>query len=704
MDQSAPAPLIKNFDLAIAGMTCASCVARVEKVLGRVPGVHQVSVNLATETAHIEADATTGLPALIESVGRAGYKAAERRATAPVENHRELIELGIAVALSLPLLLSMLFPVPGWMALLLATPVQFWLGARFYAAGFNALRAATGNMDLLVALGTSAAYFLSLADFVRGTGPLYFEASAVVITLVRLGKFLEKRAKREAVKAISGLGGLRPALAHRAGADIPLPLIQIGDVIDVRAGERVPVDGVILSGAGFLDESHITGESLPVLREPGATILAGALNLQSLLQIRATAAPGETFLDRMARLIDTAQSSKPEIQRLADRISAVFVPVVILVAAATLIGWLLAGAALGPALINAVSVLVIACPCALGLATPAAILAGSSAAARHGILIRDADALQRGAHINFVAFDKTGTLTQGKPRLLQVERLGDLSEETILGHAAALAAGDNHPLCMALRRPASLPAIDLRSLPGRGVEGSIGGIRYILGSARLIADAGGRVPPQNLASEASHSYLALADGTLLAAFTFTDGLRPDARQAVARLRALGCEVMLLSGDREEAVRAAAATLGIDQFLAAASPEQKLAAIRARCDAGLKVAMVGDGVNDAASLAAADIGIAIGNAADLAVETADFSLLRPEVMLVADALDLSRRCWATLKQGLFWAMIYNVVGIALAAFGVLSPMIAGAAMAASSISVLGNALRLRNWRPGAGARA
>ncbi len=695
MDQAAPR--LKRFDLAIGGMSCASCVSRVEKVLGRVPGVHSVSVNLATETAHVEADAATSLPALIESVGRAGYKAARRLGVAPAAGQRELVELGAAVALSLPLLLGMLWPLPGWIALLLATPVQFWLGARFYIGGFKALRGGSGNMDLLVALGTSAAYCLSLTDLLRASGPLYFESGAVVITLIRLGKFLEGRAKRAAVKSITDLAALRPALAHRDGQDIPLARIDAGDVLEIRAGERVPADGVVLSGAGFLDESHLTGESLPVRREIGDKILAGALNLQSVLQIRATAAPGESFLDRMARLIDQAQASKPEIQRLADRVSAVFVPVVIGIAALTLVGWLLAGSAPGPAIIDAVSVLVIACPCALGLATPAAILAGCGAAAKHGILIRNTDALQHGARVNLVAFDKTGTLTEGRPRLVRVDVLGSLPREIVLAHAAALAAGDNHPLSAALLLPGVKPAENRRTLAGKGVEGSIGGVRYMLGSAPLIADAGGVAPALDLTG-GSASYLALGDGTLLAAFIFTDNLRPDASRSIARLRALGCQVMLLTGDREAAAWGVARELGIEDVVAGTSPEQKLAAVHARRQAGFVVAMVGDGINDAAGLAAADIGLAMGNAADLAVETADFALLRPELGLVADALELSRSCWRVLRQGLFWAMVYNVVGIALAAFGVLNPMIAAAAMAASSVSVLANALRLRNWKP------
>jgi P-type Cu+ transporter len=687
---------VTNFELAIAGMTCASCVARVEKSLLRVPGVQQVSVNLATETAHIEATGTK-LPELIAGVGRAGYTATERQDAPPRHSRRELFELLAAAILSTPLVLGMFYHLPGWLALALATPVQFWLGARFYIAGFKALRAGAGNMDLLVALGTSAAYLLSLADFLQHAGPLYFESSAVVITLVRLGKYLEGRSRREAVKSISGLTKLRPAMAHRAGGDVPVARIAIGDIIEIRAGEHVPVDGVIISGAGYIDERHLTGETLPVLCEPGAKILAGALNLDAVLQLRATTRPNETFLDRMARLIDSAQATKPEIQRLVDRVSAIFVPVIAVIAAVTFLGWMLAGASPASAIINAVSVLVIACPCALGLATPAAILAGTNAAAKHGILIRNANALADAAAVDFVAFDKTGTLTEGKPQLVETQLLSDQSLQSVLAQAASLAASDNHPLSAALRIPGIPPAENIRLLPGRGVEGSIAGVRTILGSAALIADAGGAAPAQPN-SETSLSYLARADGTLLAAFAFADATRADAKTTISRLRAMGCEVMLLSGDREAAVTAIAAELGITEFLADVTPDQKSAAIQAKRQAGHMVAMVGDGVNDAASLAAANIGIAIGNAADITIETADISLLRPETRLVADALALSRRSWTVLKQGLFWAMIYNLVGIPLAAFGFLNPTVAGAAMAASSVSVLTNALRLRNWKP------
>jgi Cu+-exporting ATPase len=698
MDQIIGTPA--RIDLAIGGMTCASCVSRVETVLRRVPGVREVAVNLATETARVEVArvqvVAALVAALVAAVEKAGYTARPRAAGVSPDKRtaerRGWREFAAGAALCLPLLASMLVPVPGWVQLALATPVQFWLGARFYRAGWAALRQGAGNMDLLVALGSSAAYALSVADLARNVGPLYFEAGAVVITLVRLGKLLESRAKREAVAAVSALASLRPALAHRAGQDVALADLREGEIVEVRPGERVPVDGMITAGSGDLDEAHITGESLAVPRGVGEQVLAGALNLTAVLEIRATAGPGASFLDRMASLIDTAQASKPAVQRRADRIAAVFVPVVVVIALGTFLVWFFAfHATAATAIINAVSVLVIACPCALGLATPAAILAGTGAAAKRGILIRDAGALEHAAKVDLVIFDKTGTLTAGAPVLNQVRLLGALSRAAVLDIAAALAAGDTHPLSAPLRRAGSLRARDLRALPGRGVSGWVGGTQYILGSAALIAEAGGGVGQQEAGT---WSYLAQADGVVLAAFGFTDAIRPEAGAALARLRSMGIAIAMLSGDRAEAAAPAAAALGISDIIAGASPEQKLAEIQARRAAGKIVAMVGDGVNDAAALAAADVGMAMGKAADVAIEAADISLLRPDLNLVADAISLSRRSSSIIRQGLFWAMVYNVVGIPLAACGLLNPMVAGAAMAASSVSMLANALRLR----------
>jgi Cu+-exporting ATPase len=684
----------QKISLSIGGMTCASCVARVEKSLARVPGVRNVAVNLATETAQLEAASGTGTPELIAAVAQAGYRAA-RLAERPAKDNRPLWELAAAAILSAPLLLTMAVTVPGWLQLALAAPVQFWLGARFYVAGFRALRAGSGNMDLLVALGTSAAFALSVGDLLTG-GPLYFESAAIVITLIRLGKFLEGRAKTQAAQAVTGLAKLRPSLAHlAAGADIPAAALRPGDEIELRPGERVPADSEILTGAGSLDESALTGESLPVFRQPGAAVLAGSLNLDAVLRVKVTAAAGESLLDRMGRLIESAQASKPKVQRLADQVASWFVPVVLVIALITFAAWLFfAHAPISAAIINAVSVLVIACPCALGLATPAAILAGTGIAAKYGILIRNADAIDLAARVNFVAFDKTGTLTEGRPRLTEI-RVFQGSEASARDIAAALSAADTHPLSAPLRRPGVTPADSVRALPGRGIEGVVGGARYLLGSARLVRDAGGAPPDM---PGATISYLATPDGQVIAAFAFADTPRDGAREAVRRLQDQGIGTMLLSGDRAEAADAIGASLGITQVVSNASPEQKLAAIEAKRRAGQIVAMVGDGVNDAAALAAADIGIAIGAAADVAIETADFTLLRPAPGLVADLLDLSRRTRRILREGLFWAVIYNVIGIPLAALGFLSPMLAGAAMAASSVCVLTNALRLRRWRP------
>ena len=681
----------RQIELAIGGMSCASCVTRVEKVLKRVPGVQDASVNLATERAHVLAGPGVALSALEEAVAKAGFSASSAEARQPDHARREFLELLAAMLLAVPVVLNMAAPVPGWLQLSCATLVQFWLGARFYRAGFLAAKVGAGNMDLLVALGTSAAYGLSVWDFFT-SGPLYFESAVAVIALVRLGKYLEGRAKRDAAKSVSGLQKLRPDQAHLvAGGDVPVARLQMGDEIIIRPGERVPVDGEVQDGEGSVDESPVTGEALPQPRGPGAKLLAGTLNLDGVLRLRVTAAPGESFLDRMARLIDQAQSAKPRVQRLADRVSAWFVPVVLGIAAITFAGWLLHGASLAQALINAVSVLVIACPCALGLATPAAILAGTGAAARAGILFRDADALEAAAKIDSLAFDKTGTLTTGTPQLASVVKLGGMDEAGLRAIAAALAAQDTHPLALALRQAGIRPAESFKALPGKGVQGEVDGVTYLLGSARLVPEA----PAQN--DEKSWSYLATAAGKPLGAFGFTDTIRPSAAEAVARLHAAGIETLLLTGDRQEAGQALADRLGITRVVAQATPEQKRETIETLRRQGRRVAMLGDGINDAAALAAADAGMAMGHGADVAIEAAPISLLRADPLLAPAALDLARRIWRILLQGMFWALIYNVLGIPAAAFGLLSPALAGGAMAASSLCVLGNALRLRHWR-------
>ncbi|OYV36484.1 MAG: hypothetical protein B7Z81_07340 [Acidocella sp. 20-61-6] len=517
MDQNSPGQV---FDLAIGGMTCASCVSRVEKTLRRVPGVELAAVNLATESAHLQTGPATRLEDLIAAVDRAGFSASPRAQARRPTGPREALELLVTVLLAAPLFAAMVLPVPGWTQLLLATLIQFWLGARFYIAGFKALRAFEGNMDLLVALGTSAAYGLSFWDFCT-QGPLYFESSAAIITFIRLGKFLEGRAKRDAAKAVTALNQLRPALAHLAGqGDIPPAALRPGDIIDLRPGERVPADGIIIEGTGSLDESPITGESLPIPRAPGATVLAGTLNLDAVLRVRVTSGAGESFLDRMARLIEAAQGSKARVQNLADRVAAVFVPVVVVIALLTGLAWALHGGSPALAVINAVSVLVIACPCALGLATPAAILAGTGAAARHGILVRNADAIEAAAKANLVIFDKTGTLTTGQPRLTGLTLFSDQPEAAVRAIAAALAANDTHPLSAPLRQPGAAPAEALRILPGKGVEGSVSGAAYLLGSAAYLTESG-FAPPES-AGTGSVSYLAERVAKLLAAFAVPD--------------------------------------------------------------------------------------------------------------------------------------------------------------------------------------
>ncbi len=715
-----------EYDLQIQGMTCASCAGRVERALQRIPGVLAASVNLATERAHIVATGgTTDALALADAVTRAGYAAspAGDAATQPPRDNRDLWHLAWAAALSVPLLLGMAAPLlglgmalPGWVQFALATPVQFWLGWRFYVAGWRAARALSGNMDLLVALGTTAAWGLSTATLLSsapGHDRLYFESSALIITFVLLGKWLEGRAKRSTASAIRALTALRPDIAHlRRGEterDIPVMQLVRGDQVVVRPGERIPADGMLITGSGSVDESMLTGESRPVEKEPGAPMIGGTIGLDGSLVIEVTAVGAETMLARIVRMVEGAQASKAPIQRLADTVSAVFVPVVLGLAVLTLGGWWLATGNPATAILNAVAVLVIACPCALGLATPTAILVGTGAAARRGILIKDAAALERAHAIQVVAFDKTGTLTQGRPAVSDIVAL-DGDRAGALRRAASLQAGSEHPLAAALRILAEGEAVKAQpmtgfcALPGRGVSGTVDGQTLLLGNRRLMQDAGVDTAP--LTGRAAglesggHTVSWLAKvGTpprLLAIVAFSDIVKPGAAAAVTALHRLGLRTVMLTGDSQGAARATATPLGIDEVSAEILPEDKAAAVMKLRDAGHVVAMVGDGINDAPALAAADIGIAMATGSDVAIESAGITLLRGDPALIADAIDISRRTYAKIRQGLFWAFAYNVVGIPLAAFGLLSPTVAGAAMALSSVSVVGNALLLRRW--------
>ena len=711
MDIAAPHAEI---DLAITGMTCAACVSRVEKVLARVPGVTAASVNLATERARVTAD-TPDVAPLIRAVEKAGYGASlveEAAPLAPPPDRSELIRVLMAAGLSAPLLIGMAIPalmLPGWAQFALATPVQFVLGWRFYVAGWHAARALSGNMDLLVALGTSAAWGLSTWTWLASghAHGLYYESSALLITFILFGKYLEGRARRQTGAAIRALMQLRPDTARirRDGADVDVPIGQVrrDDLVVVRPGERIPVDGVVTEGLGGVDASMLTGESRPVEAEAGTPVAAGAINIDGNLVIRTTAVGHETTLARIVRLVEGAQASKAPIQRLADRVSGVFVPVVLVVALVTFAGWLLAGAGAGTALIHAVAVLVIACPCALGLATPTAIMVGTGVAARHGILIRDAAALEVAHAVDIVAFDKTGTLTEGRPRLVDVLAFGG-DRDAVLLLAASLQAGSEHSLARAMQEAAAdkalSPCSGFQALPGRGVRGIIAGRTVVLGNRRLIEDAGLTLPEAPDSPGHTLSWLAEIgpEPCVLARFAFGDTPKTGAAAAMAQLRGMGLQTIMLTGDGPDAAHSVATALGIDRVLAEVLPADKAAEIARLRAEGSVVAMVGDGIYDAPALAAADIGMAMATGTDVAMETAGITLMRGDLEMVAQAIDISRRTTGKIRQGLFWAFAYNVLGIPLAALGYLSPVLAGAAMALSSVSVVANALLLKRWRP------
>ncbi|MFL6970123.1 heavy metal translocating P-type ATPase [Pseudomonas alvandae] len=721
---------VHTLELSIEGMTCASCVGRIERALGKVVGVNRVSVNLANERAHLELLGQVDPQTLIDAVKRAGYDASVWQAETPQKNQtdhlrRERLALLMAILLSVPLVLPMLLQpfgvhwmLPAWVQFTLATPVQFIFGARFYIAAFKAVRAGAGNMDLLVALGTSAGYGLSLYEWAiaqPGSMPhLYFEASAVVIALVLLGKYLESRAKRQTASAIRALEALRPERATQVidgeERDVAISALRLDDLVLVKPGERFPVDGEVIEGQSHADEALISGESLPVPKQPGDKITGGAINGEGRLLVRTQALGAETVLARIIRLVEDAQAAKAPIQKLVDKISQVFVPVVLILALATLIGWWLYGAPLETALINAVAVLVIACPCALGLATPTAIMAGTGVAARHGILIKDAEALERAHEVSTVVFDKTGTLTSGTPRIAHLAAL-DGNEDTLLSLAGALQRGSEHPLAKAVldacsERGLTVPDIsESQSLTGRGIAGSLDGRRLALGNQRLLEELGltsGSLGESAQAWEAEGRTLSWlieqgAAPRVLGLFAFGDTLKPGASAAVQALNQRDITSHLLTGDNRGSAQVVAQALGIANVHAQVLPADKAAIVQA-LKKNAVVAMVGDGINDAPALAAADIGIAMGGGTDVAMHAAGITLMRGDPRLVPAALDISRKTYAKIRQNLFWAFVYNLIGIPLAAFGWLNPVLAGAAMALSSVSVVSNALLLKFWTP------
>ncbi len=718
-------------ELQISGMTCASCVGRVERALAKLAGVEHVSVNLASERAHVEVLQALDDSLLITTVEKAGYSASLPQAAkgdqqdAQRRLRNERLAVVAAVLLALPLVLPMLvqpfglhWMLPAWAQFVLATPVQFILGARFYKAAYKAVRAGTGNMDLLVALGTSAGYGLSLYQWVKapaGMAPhLYFEASAVVIALVLLGKYLESRAKRQTASAIRALEALRPERAVRVidgrEEDVAIAQLRLGDLVLVKPGERFPVDGTVEEGSSHADEALISGESLPVPKQAGDSVTGGAINGEGRLLVRTQALGTETVLARIIRLVEDAQAAKAPIQKLVDRVSQVFVPAVLVLALLTLIGWWLAGAPLETALINAVAVLVIACPCALGLATPAAIMAGTGVAARHGILIKDAEALERAHAVNRVVFDKTGTLTSGSPRVVHSQAL-TVDSADLHRLAGALQRGSEHPLAKAVldactEQGLEVPAVTAsQSLTGRGNAGCVEGRELALGNRRLLDES--NLQPGELAAKAQAweaegrtlSWLIErgAAARVLGLFAFGDSLKPGAEQAIAALHARHISSHLLTGDNRGSAQVVADALGIDDVHAEVLPADKAATVAALKKDGV-VAMVGDGINDAPALAAADIGIAMGGGTDVAMQAAGITLMRGDPRLVPAALEISRKTYAKIRQNLFWAFIYNLIGIPLAALGYLNPVLAGAAMALSSVSVVSNALWLKTWKP------
>ncbi|QEI08695.1 copper-translocating P-type ATPase [Pigmentiphaga aceris] len=751
--------------LSITGMTCAACAARIEKVLQRTPGV-TASVNLATETAQVSwTPGTASADQVIATVERVGYGATVRiehvdpvpaRAAALRAEGRQLL---IAAIFTLPLMIEMLGMlggehveiVPRWLQWLLATPVQFWIGARFYRGAWHSLRSGGANMDVLVALGTSMAYGLSAVVTLLGLHHqhIYFEASAAIITLVVLGKWLEARAKGKTAGAIASLLALQPKTARVEVdgelRDVPISQLKVGDRVIVRDGEAVPVDGEVITGHATIDESMLTGESMPVEKTTGSRVYAATRNLRGSLTCKALRVGGQTQLAEIVRLVEAAQGSKAPIQRLADQISGVFVPVVLAISVLTFLGSLAFGLDAVTSLVHAVAVLVIACPCALGLATPTAVMVGIGRGAQHGILFRDAAALERAQHTQVLVVDKTGTLTRGQPEVVDTVVFSDTTPAQLLQWAASLEQGSTHPLANAVLLAAQqallkpLPVSAFATVAGQGVEADIAGVGHVrvgvaawtmtrageandLGQGKERASSQGRPDQgqqdqgpqgqgrqdpvqqdhqQALASLAERGLSLVAvsvDGVLRGVLGITDALRPTSAAAVAALHALNVKVVMLTGDQPAAAARIAAQCGIDEVHASLLPADKAAYVTKLREAGTVVAMVGDGINDAPALAAAEVSFAMGAGSDVAIDAADVTLMHSDLLAVVDAISLSRATLRKIRQNLFFAFVYNVLGIPLAAFGLLNPVIAGAAMAMSSVSVISNSLLLKRWHP------
>lgn len=733
----------QSVDLTIGGMTCAACAARIEKGLARLPGVSQANVNLALETAHVEWSGGDISPEdLIRKVKQLGYTAARKEAAGQEGDDRRKREIIrqrntfiISAILSLPLLWSMVghfswtsfLWVPSafmnpWVQLALSTPVQFWIGRQFYTGAYKALWNGSANMDVLVALGTSAAYFYSLyltwewaaAGGAHHMPDMYYETSAVLITLIVLGKLFEAMAKGRTSEAIKKLIGLqaKTALVIRDGVEVQLPIeeVAVGDVLLVKPGEKIPVDAVVLEGHSAVDESMITGESIPVEKEPGHSVIGATINKHGALKVQAVKVGRETALSQIIRVVEEAQSSKAPIQRVADRISGIFVPVVVTIAAATFLIWyyFLDRGQFAQALENAIAVLVIACPCALGLATPTSIMAGSGRAAEAGILFKGGEHLELTQGVNTVILDKTGTVTHGKPVLTDVVPASgwQQGQEELLRLVASAEKPSEHPMAEAIVRGAEERGVvsfgqtgDFAAIPGFGIRASVEGRKIVVGTRRLLTEEGiafgaADQEMEALEHDGKTAMLVGIDGIYAGIVAVADTIKESSKEAVSRLHKLGLEVIMITGDNRRTAEAIAKQAGIRQVLAEVLPEGKADEVKKLQQLGRKVAMVGDGINDAPALATANIGMAMGTGTDVAMEAADITLLRGDLNGIADAIYMSRRTMGNIKQNLFWALAYNSLGIPVAAAGFLAPWLAGGAMAMSSVSVVMNALRLQ----------
>ena len=717
-----------SLTLDIRGMTCASCVRRVERALSKVEGIETASVNFATETARVTFAAPVPTETLVAAVAKAGYEAAASTAAArrpgdDASSRRSLVILILGAMFAIPTIviamgmdIANLTPLgghreTGLLVLALATPVQFGLGWRFYRGAFTSLRHLNPNMDVLVALGTSVAYAYSTWTVVANRDEhMFFDVSAAVLVFITMGRYFEETSKGRASSAIRSLLGLaaRTATVVRNGVETEVSSESLapGDMVLVRPGQRMPVDGIIREGYSTVDESMLTGEAIPVERRIGDRVIGGTVNQNGVVTIEATTVGANSALAQMARLVEEAQGSKAPVQKLVDQVSAIFVPIVILLALATFLAWGTIGGSWHDGMVAAVALLVVACPCALGLATPTAIMVGTGVGAERGILIRNAEVLEASRKLDVVIVDKTGTLTEGRPRVSEVIPTGKLSEAALLTIVAAAESPSEHPLSRAVVDAAVEsgyvlpPATQFQAL-SRGIEATVGGQRVVTGNTRLMQERAIVIPARaqeeadRLESSGRTVVYSVIDGTVEGVLGIFDDVKQNAPRAIAALNALGLRVIMMTGDNERAARAVAATAGISEVHAGALPEDKLALVEALQAQGLRVAMVGDGVNDAPALARADVGIAMSTGADVAMEAGDMTLLNGDLSKVAEAIALSRSTLSTIRQNLVWAFGYNVVAIPIAALGLLNPVIAGGAMAISSVSVMANSLRLRS---------